>query len=242
MISVEKRDGDLYFLEVSEIGANHRAMLLPNQDAISSLCIGENFVLAVADGVGSCQKADLGAKAAVEACVTTFERIVNRTVCFDNAIMAKTIIDGWKAKLGHVEIDECCTTLKAVFKLGDTLKIVSLGDGFVAVSSDGIKILSPAEDNAFTNETNCLRSRTREGDFWLYDFHLDMYKPYAIICCTDGVANGLVAGSELDLVEEIEKRISQDNLKAEVEELVVDISNYCFDDKTIGVVKYERKN
>ena len=93
MISAEKRDGDLYFLEVSEIGANHRAMLLPNQDAISSLCIGENFVLAVADGVGSCQKADLGAKAAVEACVTTFEHIVNRTVCFDNAIMAKTLLN-----------------------------------------------------------------------------------------------------------------------------------------------------
>ena len=58
----------------------------------------------------------------------------------------------------------------------------------------------------------------------------------------DGIANGLVAGSELDLAEEIEKRIAQDDLKAEVEDLVVDISSYCFDDKTIGVVKYERKN
>lgn len=242
MISEEKRDGDLYLLEVSEIGANHRAMLLPNQDAISSLCIGENFVLAVADGVGSCKKADMGAKAAVDACVATFERIADHAVCFESAMMVKAVLDAWKAKLGHVELDECCTTLKAVFKLGDTLKIISLGDGFVAVSSDGIKILSPTDDNAFTNETNCLRSCTREDEFWTADFHLDMYKSYAIICCTDGIANGLVAGSELDLAEEIEKRIAQDNLRAEVEELVVDISNYCFDDKTIGVVKYERKN
>lgn len=242
MISEEKRDGNLYFLKVTEIGANHRAMLLPNQDAISSLCIGEDFILAVADGVGSCRKADLGAKAAVAACVSTFERIVDHTISFESAIMAKTILDSWKEKLEHIELDECCTTLKAVFKLGNTLKIVSLGDGFIAVSSDGIKILSHTEDNAFTNETNCLRSHTREDAFWISDFHLDMYKSYAILCCTDGIANGLVAGSELDLAEEIEKRIAQDDLKAEVEDLVVDISNYCFDDKTIGVVKYERKN
>lgn len=242
MISEEKRDGDLYFLKVTEIGANHRAMLLPNQDAISSLCIGDNFVLAVADGVGSCKKADLGAKAAVAACVATFEHIVDHTISFDSTMVAKAILDTWKEKLEYTELDECCTTLKAVFKLGNTLKIVSLGDGFIAVSSDGIKMLSPTEDNTFTNETNCLRPHTREDTFWIADFHLDMYKPYAILCCTDGIANGLVSGSELDLAEEIEKRIARENLEAEVEELVVDISNYCFDDKTIGVVKYERKN
>lgn len=242
MISEEKRIGDLHFLEISEIGANHEALFLPNQDAISSFCIDDDFVIAVADGVGSCRKAEMGSTAAVEACVTIFKDLISQKVSFESTIMAKAIIAQWKAILIGVEIDECCTTLKAVFKMGNTLKVVSIGDGFVAVSSNGIKLLSPAEDSTFTNETNCLNSRTEEADFWIGDFHLDLYMPYAIVCCTDGIANGLVAGSELDFVEEIEKRSIPSQLKSDVEELVIDISNYCFDDKTIGVVKYERKN
>lgn len=242
MISEEKRCGDLCFLEISERGANHRAMLLPNQDAIASLCVGEDFVLAVADGVGSCQKADLGSKAAVEACIDTFENITARRACFDSNIVVHSILNIWREKLEPVELDECCTTLKAVFKIGNVVKLVSLGDGFIAVSSDGINLLSPTESSSFTNETNCLCSHTRNEEFWVSDFRLDLYKSYAIICCTDGIANGLVMGSELNLVEEIEKRIALENIKTDVEDLVVDISNYCFDDKTIGVVKYERTN
>ena len=39
--------------------------------------------------------------------------------------------------------------------------------------------------------------------------------------------------------EWIEENTSADMLKQEIEALLEDISDYCFDDKTVGVVKYE---
>ena len=60
--------------------------------------------------------------------------------------------------------------------------------------------------------------------------------------CTDGIANGLKYGSEYELVRDIEKNTPSENLKDELELLVVDISDFSSDDRTLGVVKYEWKN
>lgn len=46
----------------------------------------------------------------------------------------------------------------------------------------------------------------------------------------------------MELVKEIENNTSSDVLKEELENLVKEIGDYSFDDKTVGVVKYERKN
>ena len=60
------------------------------------------------------------------------------------------------------------------------------------------------------------------------------------MACTDGIANNIQRGKEIELAEEIEKNIIGSVLKTSLEELVADIADYSFDDKTIGVVKYER--
>jgi len=242
MITHEEQSKNISVITISEIGANHRIMLQPNQDSVSYRISGEDFVLAVSDGVGSCCNADVGSSAAVNTCVDAFTFFGNNPRAIDDTVLAQFIVDTWKNKLENLSIDDCCTTLKAVIKFGSTLKLISIGDGFIAVSSDGIRMLSPEESTAFCNETNCLCSKTRGEEIWIANFRLDTYKPYAVVCCTDGIANGLVAGTELSLVEEIEKNIAAKCLRSELEDLVVDISNYCFDDKTIGVVKYERKN
>ena len=46
-------------------------------------------------------------------------------------------------------------------------------------------------------------------------------------------------GQELNLIRDIEESTRVDILKEEIEALLEDISDYCFDDKTVGVVKYE---
>lgn len=73
-------------------------------------------------------------------------------------------------------------------------------------------------------------------------FRLDTYIPYAVFLCTDGVANGITEGQELELVREVEINIEGSLLKEELEKLVVSISKYSMDDRSVGVVKYERKN
>ena len=80
------------------------------------------------------------------------------------------------------------------------------------------------------------------SDFWTSVFSLDLSIPYVVFACTDGVSNGIQEGREMDLVRNIETEIPGDQLRKELEDLVEELSDYSSDDKTVGVVKYERTN
>ena len=127
-------------------------------------------------------------------------------------------------------------------KLGDKLLLISVGDGLLAVSSSGITCCVPTDNTLFTNQTQCLNSSIKEADFWTSVFKLDIYIPYVVFACSDGVSNGIQEGREMDLIKEIEIQITASELQSELEALLVDISEYSSDDRTVGVVKYEGKN
>ena len=127
-------------------------------------------------------------------------------------------------------------------KLGNKLLMFSIGDGVLAVTSRGMHCCAPTDTNMFANQTMCLNAGIHVEDFWTSEFRLDTYVPYVIFACTDGVANGIQEGKELELVSEIETKTSVDELQHELEALVIDISEFSSDDRTVGVVKYERKN
>jgi|LSQX01.1.fsa_nt_gb hypothetical protein len=234
----EKRYENLIFITMSDIGSNHRILGQPNQDAAAYCCMGEDFVLSVSDGVGSCKKADIGSKFAVDASIKLFEKIKYGFIPFESHIIVQKLIEHWRSLITDGNIDDYCATLKSVFKINNQIKILSIGDGFVAVTSDGINLMSPTGETNFTNETKCLNSQSSASDFWTGDFHLDIFKPYVVFCCTDGIANGILPGKEINLVEEIEKDICPDELGHALEDFFKDVSNYSFDDKTVGVVKY----
>ena len=59
MISNEERVNGLTIVTVSDIGSNHQALFFPNQDSADFVIDGDDFVLAVSDGVGSCSKAEI---------------------------------------------------------------------------------------------------------------------------------------------------------------------------------------
>ena len=242
MISKEERRDNLTFVTVSDIGSNHRAICMPNQDAVGFERMDEDFVMVVSDGVGSCKEAETGSKFVVEAVKKLFLDLKTSALRPSNYEIADTIIANWKSSIGNNPIDEYCATVKAVIKLGNMAKVISIGDGIAAITSNGISLTSPAEEVAFTNETKCMSSFVTPENIWIGDFSLDTYVPYAVFCCTDGVANGLVSGKELELIIEIEQHTSSDVLRMELENLVEEIGDYSFDDKTVGVVKYERKN
>ncbi len=242
MISKEERCDNLIFVTVSDTGSKHRVLCMPNQDAVGFDCIDDDFVIVVSDGVGSCKEAETGSKYVVDAVRRLFSNIKSCELQLDNHEMAETIISYWRAAIGDNPVDEYCATVKAVIKIASTAKIISLGDGIAAITSNGMKLTSPVEEANFANETKCLSSFVSPENLWISDFHLDMYVPYAVFCCTDGVANGLVSGKELELVNEIEQQTSSEELKGELENLINEIGDYSFDDKTVGAVKYERKN
>lgn len=238
MISKENLTGNITCVYITDIGKNHKKLNMPNQDAVLYDCMDEDFVIVVSDGVGSCEKAERGSANAVEVCREIFRGIKAGKISFESEQILNELIDSWK-ELCKGTINEYCATLKAVIKKGDVLKVISIGDGVVAVVSDGINIIAPIDEVDFTNETKCLSEEVTQYDFWIYDFRIDSYKSYVVVACTDGIANNIQKGKEIELAEEIEKNISASVLKNNLEEFVIDIANYSFDDKTIGVVKYD---
>ena len=238
----EEQRGDLIFITVTDIGSNHRVLCLPNQDYAGFQCIDQDFVIAVSDGVGSCKKADEGSKFAVDAVMKLFIEIKMRALHLDNTEMANYIISAWQSSIVGGSANDYCATIKAVIKIGNVAKMISLGDGIAAITSNGMSIIAPTEETNFTNETKCLNSSISSESFWIMDFNLDIHQPFVVFCCTDGVANSLVMGKELEFVKEIEDNTTFSSLKDELTDLINEIGDYSFDDKTLGVVKYERKN
>ncbi|PKO08626.1 MAG: hypothetical protein CVU40_14305 [Chloroflexi bacterium HGW-Chloroflexi-2] len=235
----EERCGKLIIVTASDIGSSNQKLGHPNQDAVAFCCLGEDLILSVSDGVGSCNKAEFGSRFAVDSSVKLFQEIKNGSLPFETDIIAEKLVEFWRSSISDSNIDDYCATLKVVFKIFNHVKVFSLGDGFVAITSDGLNLISPAEETCFTNETNCLSAQSSGRDLWTADFYLDTFKSYVIFCCTDGIANGILPGKEINLVEEIENDISANELRHALEDFLNDVSNYCFDDKTVGVVKYE---
>lgn len=238
----KEQHGDYTFMTVSDTGVNHAVHGIPNQDAAMFMVTNEDFALAVSDGVGSCARADIGAQAAVTSVKGVFCSIKEMQAAPDCDEILEQIIDEWKQLLGSTNLDECCATLKAVMKFGNKLMLFSIGDGVIAVTSRGMHCCAPIDTNMFANQTMCLNSGIQAKDFWTSEFRLDTFVPYVVFACTDGVANGIQEGKELELISKIETETLEDELQHELEALVIDISEFSSDDRTVGVVKYERKN
>lgn len=242
MISEEKQVDDYTFVVISDEGLSHKLNNIPNQDSAMYEFADGDYAIAVSDGVGSCQKSDIGSKRAVEVIRELFFRLRAGDMEFDQEIVADTIIETWMKHIEDESIDDYCATLKAGIKIGNELILISIGDGLLAITSNGIEKIAPLENGQFANQTSCLNKNVKKSDFWVSVFKLDTYIPYVLFLCTDGVANGITEGQELELVCELEKNIDSSLLKEELEGLVVSISDYSTDDRTVGVVKYERKN
>ena len=242
MISEEKLVGDYTFVAISDEGLSHRLNKVPNQDAVMFEVSDEDYAIAVSDGVGSCHKSDIGSKSAVETIRRLFSLLRSRNVEIEQDTVGSTIIETWRTLINDEHVDDYCATLKAGIKIGNELILISIGDGMLAITSNGISKTAPLENGQFVNQTSCLNKNVKSSDFWISVFRLDTHIPYVVFLCTDGVANGITEGQELELVRELETNIEGSFLKEELEKLVVSISDYSMDDRTVGVVKYERKN
>lgn len=242
MTSFEEQHGDYHFIAVSDIGINHRIKGIPNQDAVLFHSYGENFMLAVSDGVGSCNQAELGSRYAVEATKSVFRELLSGTLSDEPLLVAETLIQIWREQISYGKEDDYCATLKAAIMINRDLLMISIGDGILAMTSMEVQIIAPIDSEFFANQTNCFNRQVKATDFWIRKHHLDYNIPYVVFACTDGIANNIQEGREIDLVREIEAHCNPQNLKSEIETLVVDISEYSSDDRTIGVVKYERKD
>lgn len=241
MISNEEIKDGLCVVTISDTGVLHQVSGKKNQDCISYTVDNGDFVLAVSDGVGSCSKAELGSKFAVEAALKVFAKIKSaRKEC--GLRLPALIINEWFSFIGDNTIDDYCATLKAAFKIGKKITLLSIGDGLLVLTSKGMHVMAPQDDSLFTNNTDCLRNQVHAADFWIQEFETDLYITYAVMACTDGVANYIQPGQEVELVRTLEEEMKGEELQEELEKLLISIADYSSDDRTLGVVKYEWKD
>jgi len=228
----------LTFLGISMKGEAHLKTDKPNQDAVRFNSLGESFVIAVSDGLGSCNSSQIGAQKAVSLCNDIFLEIMDEQICFKPENIVKRLSALWNESFPVVVAKEYSATLKAVFMKNNELIAISAGDGLLLINTDNTVYTLGNEEGDFINETVCLSYGMSHDIF--KTIKIEKVKRAFIFICTDGVSSTINKGCEHKLFEEI---ISMDNiheLHIEVEKMFVEMSKYNSDDKTIGLVKYEQ--
>ena len=76
MIINESMSGKVHAVAITDVGARHTAMGLPNQDCSAFYFQDNQFFMAVSDGVGSCKHADAGSKLACQISRIVFDHLL----------------------------------------------------------------------------------------------------------------------------------------------------------------------
>lgn len=153
---------------VSEIGPLHLQKDLPCQDACAFESLPPDFtVIAVADGLGSAAKSDLGARTAVEAAVhggkvlavsqpsegRGLPEVTKRCI-----LAARSALEE-KATYEQCQLRDLACTIIVVMAQGNTVCVGHIGDGAVVVkTTDGLRLLSSPGESEYTNEVTPLTS------------------------------------------------------------------------------------
>jgi hypothetical protein len=150
----------------SVAGPLHDEIGLPCQDAFRHEAAGKRAVIAVADGLGSAARADVGARLAVEAAVVASniakptQRINLSRVSRRAVEAARRRLETQAAETSEALRDYACTII-VVATDGARACVAHVGDGaVVGASSSGLVLLSGPGDSEYANEVEPLTSPT----------------------------------------------------------------------------------
>jgi len=160
-----------YFFGASVIGPLHVQLAMPCQDSFAFKTIDKDFaVAAIADGLGSASKADIGAKVAVNVAVKSVERAITATPeSVDITTLAKDAVTAARRALEkRAKTEKCslrdlaCTLLVAII-LNDVVTAVHIGDGALVVDTDnGLHLITGPGESEYINEVTPLTSKDWE--------------------------------------------------------------------------------
>lgn len=156
----------------SAIGPLHVINGTPCQDAYAFDIISSEFgVIAVADGLGSASKSEIGARLTVDAAVNKVKEIVINKIIgeIDLENTAKAAVFSARKTLEEKSSELQCKlrdlacTLIVVAMYRDTAAVAHIGDGAViAKTKDGLKLISGPEDSEYANEVSPLTGKEWE--------------------------------------------------------------------------------
>lgn len=187
----------------SAIGPLHVVNNTPCQDACAFEVFPSGYgVVAVADGLGSASKSEIGARMAVDNAVHAVREVVAKRVneeidLGDTAKMAvfsaRKILEEKADELQCKLRDLACTMIVVVMHK-DSAVVAHVGDGAVIVNTkEGLKLISGPEDSEYANEVTPLTSK----DWELY-LRVSSVVPYVVgvMAFTDGCQRAALRKSQ----------------------------------------------
>jgi serine/threonine protein phosphatase PrpC len=167
------------------------------------------YVFSVADGAGSSQFSDIGAKVVCEKICNLMYNNFDLFFDSDPFIAKRKIIHTLRTHLGiearkkHTKIDEFASTLLFVAIKKNRIIAGHIGDGLIAYKKNNIlEILSPPENGEFTNLTYFVTSKYYLHHLRLYKGGIDDIK--AIYLLTDGIANIFYSRKQKEILKSFE--------------------------------------
>jgi hypothetical protein len=150
-------------------GPLHVKMDIPCQDALAFKVISPAVaVVAIADGLGSATKSDVGSKIAVDAVVCAVEQsVVNKTpdeidislVATQSIAEARAALEN-AASVSQCQLSDFGSTLISIVLMNGTLAIAHIGDGSVIARVDSdLRIASAPGESEYTNEVKPLTAK-----------------------------------------------------------------------------------
>ena len=175
----------------SVIGPGHVASGLPNQDAWASWMTHRYGCLAVADGLGSKPRSDVGSRAACRAAVA-----VSRCHAYDRRPFGTRRFLGeirreWLAAIHPFDPGDCATTCLVATWSPRSVRLFQIGDGLAAaVLRDGrVETLTDDKSESFSNLVTPLSETTKPGA-WRTSC-VSAAQCVGVLLCTDGISDDL---------------------------------------------------
>lgn len=155
------------------------------QDSSWHYCGEDCFALAVADGLGSCSRSQLGSQAvgrALEQMLPAQLTLLRQPQAF-----AEEFHRRWLCELHGEDPAQCCTTALFAVCIGQTLWLFRLGDGFLCAVTDqqNCTVLYDTKRECFINETYCLCETFSPEEWEIRTLHFSSLE--GLVACTDGV-------------------------------------------------------
>lgn len=218
---------------ISIIGSYHDV----NQDSYLSKPYKDGYIMVVSDGMGSKSLSHFGSKCI---CESVYDVVSNYTFDLD-VISFKDIIyachEEWKKRLSNYEIKQCYATLLVAVIRKNKISAARLGDGFLAVYTDGkVTCLYDKKENYFANETDCLKEKLDREKVEVVEIEYSEFQ--GAVSCTDGVEIGTMQEEDIsnftrEFVDEYSNQ-DRDEVIAEIETWLKDWPG--MDDKTLAFV------
>ena len=218
---------------ISIMGSYHDV----NQDSYLCKPYKDGYVMVVSDGMGSKSLSHFGSKCI---CESVYDVVSNYTFDLD-VISFKDIIyachEEWKKRLSNYEIKQCYATLLVAVIRKNKISAARLGDGFLAVYTDGkVTCLYDKKENYFANETDCLKEKLDREKVEIVEIEYSEFQ--GAVSCTDGVEIGTMQEEDIsnftrEFVDEYSNQ-DRDEVIAEIETWLKDWPG--MDDKTLAFV------